>query len=212
MTQHNLLADGARRRIAVLLNLAIVVMELIGLLHTWRELRWGTFLFYTTDSNLFCLTGCLLFLAHAGKREAAVPNGVHLLRYVSTCTVALTFLVVVTILAPASHNYFSILLGGSMLWLHTLCPLLSIISLIFFEGEVPLERRDTLYALIPTALYAAVFIVLNLLRLTSGPYFFLLVCDQPVWMSAVWLAVIFGAALLLAWAILKANSAVLQKL
>ena len=141
-----------------------------------------------------------------------MPRGVHLLRYVSTCTVAVTFLVVVTILAPASHDYFSVLLGGSLLWLHTLCPLLSMISLIFFEGEPPLERRDELIALIPTALYAAVFVVLNLLRLVRGPYFFLLVYDQPLWMSALWLVLILGIALLLAWAIRKANNAVFRKL
>lgn len=203
---------ASRRRTALLLNLAIVVMELIGLFHTWRDLGARTFLFYTTDSNLFCLIGRLIFLTYVGKGKSAVPRGVHLLRYVSTCTVAVTFLVVVTILAPASHDYFSVLLGGSLLWLHTLCPLLSMISLIFFEGEPPLERRDELIALIPTALYAAVFVVLNLLRLVRGPYFFLLVYDQPLWMSALWLVLILGIALLLAWSIRKANNAVFRKL
>ncbi len=58
----------------------------------------------------------------------------------------------------------------------------------------PVEKRDSLLALIPTGLYALVMVPLNVFRVYDGPYPFLRVHNQPWYMSILWMAAIFLVA------------------
>ena len=94
-------------------------------------------------------------------------------------------------------GYVGMLFTGSMLYSHFLCPVLAVLSCLFFDPDQLPGRRAALYALIPTALYAAVTIVLNLCRLIEGPYPFLLVYQQSWWASVLWCIAIVGGAYLI---------------
>lgn len=72
-------------------------------------------------------------------------------------------------------------------------------ALIYVIASIRAQKagKDPLIALIPTAVYAAVTIVLNILRLIEGPYPFLMVHQQTPLASVAWCATI----LLIAWLI-----------
>ena len=53
-------------------------------------------------------------------------------------------------------------------------------------------------ALLPTLVYALVLVILNLAKLVDGPYPFLKVYQQPVYMSCIWVLAILGGAYLIA--------------
>lgn len=69
-------------------------------------------------------------------------------------------------------------------------PLLNIVSFIFFERENTLSKKQPLLAIIPTIIYAIFAIILNLLKVIDGPYFFLKIYEQPIWEVIMWLVII----------------------
>ena len=58
--------------------------------------------------------------------------------------------------------------------------------------------KDNLLILLPTIGYAIIALILNFAKLLYGPYPFLHVYEQPVYMSFVWLVVILSMAYVLA--------------
>lgn len=197
---------------ALVLNAAVVVLELIGLSLSVGSHGAGLFQFYTEDSNIFALASSLLFCVYAIKgcrdKSAAVPRWVHLLKYISACCLAVTFIVVITVLAPMAgeDGYRFMLFGGSMLYHHFLCPVIALISFIFFEKEPRLEAKSGLYALIPTLVYAFIVLALNILRVIEGPYPFFHVYEQPLYASVLWFIGIIGGAYALAWLVRFLNA------
>lgn len=189
---------------------AILVMEITAMVNGFLRDGVGMFRYYTQDSNLLLLLAVvpwIVFTLRYLRDGIAVPSWVRTAKYIATCTAAVTFTVVVAVLAPAADNYLSLLLGGDMLFTHTLCPLLAVVSLLLFEGEPPLQQIHTWMALIPTAVYAALALVMNVLKLWDGPYPFLRIYEQPLWLSGVWCVVILGGSGLLAWLLRIGNTA-----
>lgn len=190
-----------RFKISIGLNAALFLMEVyaiylsvkghMGLSHM--------IIFYTEDSNILACVTSLFYVISSVKQlkkgtfEPETPAAI--LRYMATCCLTLTFLVVITILAPTMGpmGFTFMMMRGSVLYMHNLCPILSLISFVFFEKPA-LEKKHTLWAMVPTFLYAAVSIVLNILRIWHGPYIFLYVYEQPVWMSCIWFVLIVGGA------------------
>jgi hypothetical protein len=91
-------------------------------------------------------------------------------------------------------GYVAMLLMGSMLYMHLICPLLAIFSFVRLEPRDDARGHETLVAIAPTVVYAIVTVTLNLLRVIEGPYPFLRVYEQPVWASVLWLVVMVAAA------------------
>lgn len=202
-------------RTAFALNIVIVAMELVGFtLNLMKEKSLEILQYYTQLSNLLLLVACFsmaIFQWSALRHGRDIPAWVRLLRYVATCCVAVTFTVVIFVLAPdeASERgiagYFDMLMGGYLFYFHFACPILAIVNLSFFEKNSDLRPTIALLALLPTVLYAVVGITLNALRVMDGPYFFLKVHDQPIYMSIVWCVVVLGTAYALAYALYRAN-------
>ena len=61
------------------------------------------------------------------------------------------------------HTLPNRLFMGSDLWLHTVGPLLNIVSFIFFERENTLSKKQPLLAIIPTIIYAIFAIIINII-------------------------------------------------
>ena len=195
-----------RLRVSLALNALIVLLAADGVAQHFSALGWGMFRYYTLCSNAFLLLACAMCAAYQaailGGKRLFLPSWASLLKYFAVCTVAVTLFVVVFVLAPMMGGggmLRHLLFSRSMFAHHFACPLLGIFSLLFADDTYLTDPKLARFALAPTLLYAAVVIVLNLLRVLRGPYPFLYVYEQPVWMSIFWCVVILGLAYALAW-------------
>lgn len=201
-----------------MLNIAIVILEVCGAVISFHTHGTGMFRFYTEDSNILSLIASAVLAVSiiasgslgksASGHPAGVPGWVQVLKYVSVCCLMVTFLVVLTVLAPGvgKGGFKQMFTYGSMLYNHLLCPLLALVSFIFFDSKNMLSGKDVWHALAPTMLYAVVIFILNILKVLKGPYPFLYVYEQPVMVSVMWVFIILGIALLVAWAVNKAGT------
>jgi hypothetical protein len=190
---------------AILLNIAVVAMDACGNSLEFSREGFRMLQFYTVDSNILvqlaCAVTAVCLILELARPGFAPPAWVRMFKYIAVCCTTVTFVVVVAILAPmygGAESYRNMLLTDSMLYHHLLCPLTALFTLLFLDGGPELPRRAPLAALVPTLVYAAVTVVLNAARLLEGPYPFLMVYRQPLWMSFVWCAVILSAALVIA--------------
>ena len=206
-------ADSIRSKqiISLMLNAIIVVLEGIGLSYSIRSHGVSLFQYYTELSNIFSLFACGILVFYTAKNlranTPALPRWVKNLKYMAACCLTVTLLVVVFVLSPMSEmgGLVFLMFHGSMLYHHLLCPILVLVSFIFFEPIPRLEPRSVKLALVPTVAYGVVAFVLNLLGVMDGPYPFLKVYDQPAWMSVLWTVLIFGGAYLIARCLLFLN-------
>ena len=175
-----------------------------------RQLGVRTFRYYTQDSNLLALAACALLAAfqlRALRTGAAIPLWAQRLKYAAVCCLSVTFLVVVLVLAPMSGGAYSLmLLEGTMLYHHLLCPLAAFFGFMLFEKQPALRRIDALLPAGLTFLYAAVLTVLNIARVVDGPYPFLRVYAQSVPVSVLWALVMLGGAETLSWGLYALHS------
>lgn len=184
--------------IALILNIVLVVLGTIGLVIATND-GINIIEYYTEDSNILGIISSLLFVVCLliKRDKELLPKWVLDLRFVSSCCLALTFIIVISVLAFTTYdNYFEglihLLTNRSMLYHHLLCPVISFISFSFFEGDRRLNKKKTIYlALIPTFIYGLVTVILNILKVIEGPYPFLMVYNQAWYMSIIWIVVIF---------------------
>lgn len=195
---------------ALLANAVIVMLELVALVLSLMEHGLGNFAFYTQDSNYLAAVASLLYCVYAVRElrgGAEIPLWIHSFRYISVSCLMVTFFVVLFVLMPmAGENALFMLYGGSMLYQHTVCPILAAVSFFVLERGKPLPKQEISRALIPTLAYALAAVVLNILRVIEGPYPFLLVYAQPWYLSVLWCAVILGIAGILAFGVLNLHN------
>ena len=194
--------------LSILANASIVWMEIIASPISWSGVHEQMFLFYTELSNLFAMAVCLVTAvcqAGAFLTGGEMPRAVRTLKYIVTSCLMMTFLTVVFVLAPmyGPDGYYVMLLTSSMLYNHFLNPVVAFLSFVLLERSTPLPRRTVRLAMIPTLLYGSVMLAANIAKVYKGPYPFLYVYDQPVWMSCVWAVVILGSNYLIALAVWK---------
>lgn len=114
----------------VFLNVGIIILEIIALIICLNTFGSVDLVYYTIDSNIFLLISCILYLIYRNK----LPRIVQLFKYSSTLSVLITFLVVVFVLLPMYNFNFNFLLwDGPNLYVHVLCPIIALISFVFFE-------------------------------------------------------------------------------
>lgn len=189
---------------AFILNICIILMEIAasiigGILHL-KEYGFKIFFFYTQDSNLFLFVACSIMAIYQAKmifrKTKNIPLWVQRVKYMATCAVSLTFLVVLFVLIPLAGLSSAIdkLFMEAKLYHHFLCPLIAFISFIFFEKQPSLQFKDTIYAFVPTLIYAVIMTILNILKIAEGPYPFFKVYEQSVFMSCLWFVVILAIA------------------
>lgn len=191
----------------LLIHAEVIIFEIIGLLYSIEIHGIALFFFYTQDSNLLALVTSILFLVCLSQK--IYPRWLELLRYMSVCCLSLTFLVSALILAPTGGGYMDTFFQGSKLYHHLLCPALMFVSYCFLEEHPVTLRRDRLLSMLPTVIYAAILILLNVLKIVNGPYLFFLVYNQSVMMSMIWCVIILSIAYLTCWGVQKISELVL---
>lgn len=200
-----------KRSIAFILNSLLIIFECIGLILAFRENGPALFVFYTQLSNIVLLAAAAVYVYNEltdGRSNSSVPKEITYFKYIGTSLVTVTLLVVIFVLVPfaipsGKKVVMHVLFGNASLYHHVICPILALISFLGFEEKVDLTLRQNVFAVIPTLTYAVVLVILNLLRVVTGPYPFLMVYDQPVYMSFVWAAIILGIAFLIALVLRK---------
>jgi len=188
-----------KKKIDVIISLLIIVFELYAFLRTLlRNGRMGIE-YYTVLSNLFAFLISILYLYYYKQKNKLVNN----LYFITTCMMTLTFLVVFFILAPMyDFDYYWLMFKGSNLFMHTLCPSLMIVNYLFFNKN----KNNVFLPLIVTGIYGIILITLNLFKVVDGPYPFLKVYNQSVYMSILWILIIFFLNLLISFSLVKLNS------
>lgn len=174
------------------INIAIIIFEIIGFA---QGIHASMFIYFTNLSNLVALAVCVteLFISNRHVRSA---------RYMATCMTTLTMLVVIFILVPMQG--VQMLYRGNFLCFHLICPLLMLVSFIMSDDRYEKISVKTIgLGMAPALVYAAVTIVLNCVGVLVGPYPFLVVKNQPVFVSVIWGVVVLGIAGAIAAGLIK---------
>ena len=197
----------------------LLLLELLVVLHAFSEEGWRTLRFYTTDSNLLCGIASLLYMIKSFPKLNGEGKGVvsryfqkkqktgvflaeekasliTLLRFISTASLMVTFVVVLLVLGP-ENGYAHEFLGGMRFYSHLLCPFLSLFLFVIGEESVP--KKWIPYALYATLLYAIPLIILNATGQVSGPYSFLKIREQSLGKTMFWIVTILSGNAVLAW-------------
>ena len=197
-----------KRKLAIMLNLLLIVLEINGLIISFSMLGLSSMIYYTQDSNILGLISSIIVLYYLAKNKE-FTKFVSVFRFLSIVSLTITFLVVLLVLAPMSNFdlYFLFVKDASM-YVHLICPLMGIISFIFFEKHDLIIRKDNVRSLYFTFVYAFITIVLNIIGVLEGPYPFLLVKQNSLLISLFWFVFILGGSYLISYSLLKVKGKV----
>ena len=162
---------------AIILNIAVILLEIYGLRTNIPERGLKSFAFYTQLSNIAAFISGVLLLIF-GSRPFIVA-----LRLMACCMLLMTFLVVVFVLIPISGDPRRLLFTGMGLIFHLLCPVLTAISYLAFEKH----SRLWILPVLVTFAYGMILLWLNKKGVIDGPYPFLKVRAQSRAKTVMWM-------------------------
>ena len=194
-------------KIALVINTLIIVGEAIAQPMIFIPRGIMAAQYYTQLSNLMLMIAAIIlevFLIRKIVKKTAIPRWVGLVLFSAVAATTVTIVVVLTILSWQVGDLGWLLFNGSMLFTHTLCPILAIILFTVFN-PCEFKKTDARYAMIFTLGYAVVAMTMNIAKIWHGPYPFLWVYEQPVWISVMWVIVILAGAYGLAKLLLLPN-------
>ena len=175
MTKNNKLALGS--------NILLIVLASLGLYFSIVDKN--AFLYYSDNVGMFALSSSIIYVIIVlAKKE---PNFLCLaLRYVSTACLVLTLVGTFYVATTTGENYLDSFIKGSHLFNNLLCPIVSFVSFTMFEGDRRLNKKKTIwYALIPTVIYGIIMLVCNVSNTFTGPYPFMMINDNPVYVTMI---------------------------
>lgn len=175
MTKNNKLALGS--------NILLIVLASLGLYFSIVDKN--AFLYYSDNAGMFALSSSIIYvIVILTKKE---PNFLSLaLRYVSTTCLVLTLVGTFYVATTTGENYLDSFIKGSHLFNNLLCPIVSFVSFALFEGDRRLNKKKTIwYALIPTVIYGIIMLVCNVTNTFTGPYSFMMINDNPVYLTVI---------------------------
>ena len=188
-TFYNGIMDKLKRKPVFYVNIALVIMETIALIYDCYSFGFGLFKWYTIDSNVLQLiVSCfVLFFIMNGK---PLPKYVTIMHFISAVCLTVTFIIAAFVLAPEGGIPYYFLENVAPIN-HFLAPLLSVISLLFLEKTEKISMPVTiLWPIAATLCYGLICLILNIINVLEGPYFFLRVNEQPITTVVMWFAII----------------------
>ncbi len=186
----------------LILHLLMILLEIMGLITTINIIHSVDFQYYTEDSNILMLIVSLIFVYFLVFNKE-IPKWLEILNHMAVLGLTVTFTVVILVLAPMYRfNYSWLLFKDAMLYYHTLCPILAMITYVFFT-KTNIEKKYIPHTMIFTIIYSIILIILNICQVVEGPYPFLMVRKQPIITSIFWIILIEGGTLLLSYSLLK---------
>ena len=94
-------------------------------------------------------------------------------------------------------TYHFLLLEVANFFYHLVCPVLGIITFLFFDDVKISGFKDVLGAFVFTVLYSIVILTLNIFKVIVGPYPFLRVYQNPLFVSLLWIVILECGTILL---------------
>ena len=188
--------------IAVVLNFVLLILEITGLILCLQKVGISTFTFYTTFSNcialvtsfLFCIFGIIVL-----SQKKPFPQWLKILRFISTACLTSTLILSICVIIPLYPNLFNYMLfKNAGFFQHLLCPIITIVSFLFFEQHSPLSKSAIRLSLLPTIAYGSVNIILNFLKIIAGPYPFLYLFVVPWYVPTICISFILLLSLIIA--------------
>lgn len=170
-------------KLALASNIVLIVLAGLGLYFSIVDKN--AFLYYSDNAGMFALISSIIYaIVILTKKE---PNFLSLaLRYVSTTCLVLTFVGTFYVATTTGENYLDSFIKGSHLFNNLLCPIVSFVSFTMFEGDRRLNKKKTIwYALIPTVIYGIIMLVCNVTNAFTGPYSFMMINDNPVYLTVI---------------------------
>lgn len=201
---------NVRQLFALILNAILLLLEILGFYLIICDHNKLLIKYYTQSSNLLTLITSFLFVisyfVNLSNEHNKIPNWVKKLRYVSTCSLALTlFMVLLYSLSLSNGTFTNAMLHNSSLYHHTLCPIISIISFILFEEYNKQGIKDIVTALSFTFIYGFIILIVNILKILKGPYTFLLIYNQPIYSTILYVVSILLCAIIIAKLLIASN-------
>ena len=109
--------------------------------------------FFTALSNLLCALAALVVAVC--RLGGELPYWAGVLKYAGTAAVTVTMLTVLFFLGPTIG--YKKLLTGPDLWLHLVCPLLAIVSLLLWD-KPDMPFGAVIFGTLPVVLYGAMYV------------------------------------------------------
>ena len=188
------------------INIAVIILEIIGLRISISERKWKIFAYYTQISNVIAVISSAMYIAFRNSRNARLRAVVRGMRYLAACALTMTFIVVMCIFIPFGDTPVMIermLLHVNGFLHHLVCPVISVVSYVWFEEGVK-SRRSLLIPFTATAVYAFTVYALNFLKLAPAPYPFFAVYEHEVPELVAWffglMLLVMGIAFVIKWA------------
>ena len=178
--------------VAIILNALVAVSGAAALWAQYCKHGARVWKDYTTLSNLLGIITSLIFVFCP---DTVFGKG---MQFTGTVCLTVTLLVVLAVLGPKS-GYRHMLFSYPLVVLHLTAPLMSLVSLLFFEQTPALGQQWIFVAPVLTTIYGAVAITMNILKKWNGPYPFLRVYQQSVLASILWGVAIIGGTFGLSW-------------
>lgn len=204
-------AQKKRSMLGIIIDIVIIIFGIWGSYVEIYENGMIMLSYYTVESNLFISLACMLDLVYqisVFKQKERSP-WIKDMKYLATCCMTITFMVVLFILAPAGGipEYIRMFFEGPLKYQHTLCPILAVFSFFVVDAyQNDLKKNKILLSLTPTVLYAVISTSLNIAKIMYGPYAFLHVYEQSIGMSVFYVVLILGIAYAIGFFLWKISS------
>lgn len=176
---------------SIIIKVIAIVSGLYGLFRTITTI--DSFTYFTVLSNILIISVLLIFLiidlkSYMNKKRRKISNSLYIVKFFSTISITLTFLVFLFILAPSFKGGLIeayLWCAGGSFCLHLLTPVLAICDFLAFDHNYKEGKSDEYFALIPPFVYLIFVIVLGQSGYRWGnmiaPYNFLNYGSQSGW-------------------------------
>jgi hypothetical protein len=148
--------------IVVLVFIAVVIKLLAAPTELVEEVGIKTFRMYTVLSNMLVAISVAMTIPFTidgiRYKNYHLPRWIVNFIFISTTCITLTFIVSLTLLS-AYAGFDVIMLEGTNLFLHTIVPIITIITFLFINIYHTVKFKVTWYALIPVGMYAIVYLI-----------------------------------------------------
>ena len=214
---------GKKEKIALSCNIVLFLLVIVGSVLAFGEIyifptqqidRGGGLLkFFTVQSNLFGGVTSLLyviFLLRKRIKGKSIPVSIHVLRFVATIDLLITFLVVALFLGfIVADGYLSLFVNANFLF-HFLIPVLNVISFLFFEKKTSLKFWNIFVGLAHLDAYAVFYFVVAFTHFHDGhvtlEYDWYAFAQFGVGIAIAFAVIVLGLGFLVAYALFSINN------
>ena len=178
------------------LSILFILLEVAAIITTIISVGKIQIEFYTEDSNIFALIVTIIYSYYLFSNKK-VPKLVNILRLSSLAMLMITFLTVSLVLVPIYRMDLSFAYWGPNFFYHLVCPILFFINYTFVSKKEEFSTKDLLISTTPTIVYGIIVTTMNVIVKGYGPYPFLYVYEQPVYLSVLWVLIFFITTLVI---------------